>query len=404
MIGLNSPAFQWSPVSEPTLSIQAQRGSELYSNCKFEWEALIKASSGTAGRPLFYSSPSWLEAWARFASSDHEAEPLTFVAQNGDGQWLGVLPLALQRARIERHKFLALTMAGWPFTDTVEIPSADGQVRRALLEFAWRYARSELNAPWHALMLREIGEDGPTSQAVDDFAAAAGLPVYRTTTARSPVLDLQEFHQREVKRRHSQVRRLSKFRKKMERRGRPDFRFERLDPTEVDERLAFCTQVDEHSWKGKDASASFLVNPERRTFVRELWQCLAAAGNLALATLTLDQRPVGYHWGPIEGDRFLSLMMAYDEEFRSHGVGTVILDDMIESGPAMGLRWLDASRGGADGSHILGRYECPDRVQQMVVIYRPNLAGTTLRLRREWLAPTLKRIRHKTNGNGGHRP
>ena len=57
---------------------------------------------------------------------------------------------------------------------------------------------------------------------------------------------------------------------------------------------------------------------------------------------------IAFHWGPRSGDRFLSYHLAFREEQRQLGAGTVIFHHMVEKGTELGFQWMDASRGELD--------------------------------------------------------
>ena len=57
-----------------------------------------------------------------------------------------------------------------------------------------------------------------------------------------------------------------------------------------------------------------------------------------------------------------------------------MLEDMVQRGREIGLRWIDASRGNTAGTHILGQYGGPMRQQVQVVIPRRSAAGLWVRM------------------------
>ena len=117
------------------------------------------------------------------------------------------------------------------------------------------------------------------------------------------------------------------------------------------------------------------------TMLREVWERVVPAEQLACCEVHLDGQPLASHWGFVDGDRFLSFHMAYDNEYRSYGLGSVMLEDMVQHGREIGLRWIDASRGNTAGTHILGQYGGPIRQQVQLVLPRRSLSGLWVRMR-----------------------
>ena len=91
----------------------------------------------------------------------------------------------------------------------------------------------------------------------------------------------------------------------------------------------------------------------------------------------------------IDRGRFLSYHMCFDNDHRSLGLGAVLLDDMIEASPGLGVKIYDSSRGSTDGRHILSNYNCPYRNQLLLTFYRPSVKGRFLKFAREVVKPAL---------------
>ena len=344
-----------------------------------ELDALVAQLNQAGDRPWFYASSDWLVPWARHCCT--EAEVYLFVARDAAGALVAALPMAKQKVKIGRMRTPALTILGWPATDNFEVPARDAAAATALLRFAWSHARGKISG-WTCWMLREIEGDGPTSAALSQLHGASDLPKPEVFPAGiSPVLDLNAFLAEDGDpRTKKQLYRITKFRRKLAKKGEVTVPFWRVGEDELEQIWQNAVDIESRSWKGEDGDATSLQGGPNADMLREVWSRTAAKGMLACSEVRLDGKPLASHWGYVDGDRFLSFHMAYDNDYRSYGLGSVMLEDMVQRGREIGLRWIDASRGNTAGTHILGQYGGPVRKQVQVVIPRRSAAGLWVRM------------------------
>ncbi|MAW60122.1 MAG: hypothetical protein CMJ94_04725 [Planctomycetes bacterium] len=343
-------------------------------------DALLAGAAADATRPSFFASSNWLIPWASHCCEG--AQVFLFTAALPDGELVAALPMALQPVRLGGTETTALTILGWPVTDNFELPARSAADRAALLRWAWQHARRKI-AGWSCWMLREIDEQGPTAQAVQQLVAAGELTRPEVFPAGvTPVLDLEAFHAEDGDpRTKKQVYRITKFRRKLARAGEVEVPFWRVRPDELEQVWQNAVSIESRSWKGEDGDATALQGGAEATMLREVWERVVPAEQLACCEVHLDGQPLASHWGFVDGDRFLSFHMAYDNEYRSYGLGSVMLEDMVQHGREIGLRWIDASRGNTAGTHILGQYGGPIRQQVQLVLPRRSLSGLWVRMR-----------------------
>lgn len=341
-------------------------------------DALAELGTAQAERPWFYTSSAWLLPWARHCCEG--VDIFVFLARDAAGEVVAALPMAKQKVRIGRMHTPALTVLGWPATDNFELPAKTAEAREALLQWAWQHARSKISG-WTCWMLREVAQDGPTAAAIQSLREQGGLSQPEVFAAGvSPTLDLAAFEADGDPRTKKQLYRITKFRRKLAKKGEVEVPFWRVTEADAEQTWASAVDIESRSWKGEDGDATSLQEGKNADMLREVWAATVPKGALACAEVRLDGKPLASHWGYIEGDRFLSFHMAYDNEYRSYGLGSVMLEDMVQQGRGIGLRFIDASRGNTAGTHILGLYGGPVRQQQQLVLPRRSPAGVWVRM------------------------
>ena len=277
-----------------------------------ELDALVAQLNQAGDRPWFYASSDWLVPWARHCCT--EAEVYLFVARDAAGALVAALPMAKQKVKIGRMRTPALTILGWPATDNFEVPARDAAAATALLRFAWSHARSKISG-WTCWMLREIEGDGPTSAALSQLHGASDLPKPEVFPAGiSPVLDLNAFLAEDGDpRTKKQLYRITKFRRKLAKKGEVTVPFWRVGEDELEQIWQNAVDIESRSWKGEDGDATALQGGPNADMLREVWSRTAAKGMLACSEVRLDGKPLASHWGYVDGDRFLSLLLGADK-------------------------------------------------------------------------------------------
>jgi hypothetical protein len=342
-----------------------------------ELDALVAQLEAQEERPWFYVGSDWLLPWAELGNPD--ADIFVATLRGADGQLEAALPVARQMVRLGSMHTLALTILGWPVTDNFEVPARSDAARQELLRAFWAHARREISG-WTCWMLREVDEDGPTVAALEQ-CARGGMPEATIfPVGKTPVLDLDAFADDGDPRTKKQLYRITKFRRKLAKAGEVETPFWLVQPDEVDAVWDNAVDVESRSWKGEDGDATSLQDGSKAAALKEIWRRTASEGRLACAEVRLDGRVLASHWGFVTGRRFYSFHMAYDNDYRSYGLGSVMLEDMIQQSPSLGLRWFDASRGNPEGTHILRQYGTPFRQHVQVVVPHPGLRGLKVRV------------------------
>ncbi|MFN0244827.1 MAG: GNAT family N-acetyltransferase [Planctomycetota bacterium] len=350
------------------------------------WNDLLDAS----GTPSFFLRPPWLAHW----SAHTQGRRLLLATYEERGRWIAGLPLALGRGRVGRWTIDKLEIAGAPWFDQIAVPAVDDCAREAFLATLLEWCQRELSS-WTLCELREIAAEDDSARAIERAARACGLPLRARVCSRAPYVDLSgvdgsggEVHG-PSKNLRSQLRRSEK---RLAERGAIELAFARPSERECDALLDEIAAVEAQSWKG---STGVLQPSGGGAFFRPLVPELARARAWAVGTLRVSGTLVAYHWGFVEGRRFLSYNLAQLPQFDELGPGTFLLQHMVERARALDLDRVDASRGSLSAPHALARYGGPVREHLQMLVYNQNAAGRVLHATKEVLVPSLARLRRR---------
>ena len=381
-------------------------GPDVFREHAERWDALVtandagslRAGAGDDALPGFFLRSQWLDPWAREGRED--ARVFLGVKTSGE-EWVAGIPLQLRSGKVGRFQVTKLDFAGAPWTDSAGIPATGSSAREAAAVDTLRWAREELSG-WTVADFRELGDGGRSAEALVAAARECGLAWERRECSRAPLLNLKAWEEEGRPLSKSLRKQVKRSKKKLEAAGEVLLEF--TIPDSVQAALLFeeVAEVEGASWKGLEGRSHLAAGASTRPFFSALWQDLAEEGRLAVGACRVDGKMIAFHWGPRSGDRFLSYHLAFREEQRQLGAGTVIFHHMVEKGTELGFEWMDASRGELDAPHLLSRYGGPARSQEQVLVWAPGLRSTGIRAARalrgliratkKYRAPTIGRL------------
>lgn len=270
-----------------------------------EWEDLADRCGASP-----FVRPDWIAAWSRAFGPG----PLDVRVVRRGGQLAGVLPL-LRRG----HGLASPTNAHTPqFGPVAEDAAARDDLLAAALAEDGR------------LGLGFLGDED--MEAATGAARAAGGVVHVTTMLRSPWVDLAAPGGRPRRRFLADLRRR---RRRLAERGEVTFVTE-TDPAGVADRLAAGLALEAAGWKGGQRTA-VLQRPVLLGFYRDVAGSAAARGRLRLFSLCLDEVPVAFALGLVQGGALYLLKAGFDPGLAAMSPGQLLLQDAMERARTEGL-------------------------------------------------------------------
>jgi CelD/BcsL family acetyltransferase involved in cellulose biosynthesis len=301
-----------------------------------DWDALGIGETGwnrlveRCRAPVPFATWQFQTAWFRaFAPG-----PLHLLAaQDGAGEWVGVLPL---------YETLtdggpALRLVGGTdiadYLDLIAVAGREEEVWKAMLPAVGDLA-------WRTVDLRPVPAASPTPALLSSLAESAGLACRVNVEDRCPVIELpgtwdgylaglsgKDRHELRRKLRRAEV-------------GQPRVEVART-PAAMSVLMDGFVALHRRSKVGK---ARFMDEP-MEGFFREVGDALAAAGLAGLWMLWLEDRPAAALFCLEQGESVSLYNSGFDPEARAMSPGVVLIARTIEDAIARGFRRYDFLRG-----------------------------------------------------------
>ena len=333
-------------------------------------------------------SPRLFDGWDWLAASAEHLPKgrlhLTLVARDGDRL---VACLAFTCGSEWRYGLRVRTLRplAAPYADRTEpviAPQVPGLLERVLA------ALDSAPAPCDVLYWSELVIPRDLRKRIGACLSQAGLRWAWRHSSHCPVLSL-DGQIPPAPRRSSVRRELQRRRKKLSDLGTPLLEHLRPDPDGVDDLIAEVKAVEDQSWKGAEA-VGLLSDPGRRSLFRDLFRRLSRRGALLYSRAQLDDRLVGYCIGFVHRGECLYYSPGYLPEAGRHGIGRLLLADLIAHGHQQGWSCIDASRTGLRVRHPLEDWEVAYIDHEELQAYRGTIGGTTLYVLEQTVKPPVK--------------
>lgn len=305
-----------------------------------EWDEL----ADRVGAPPFMR-PGWFAAWwAAFGRGS-----LEILVLRRDGRMTAVLPMA-------RRAGALTSLSNWhtPVFGATAEPCAEPELARRLLD---RGARR--------VALGMIDADAPL------VAACRGARVLARTMQRSPYLTIAGTWDEFVRNRVSSNRRhdLRRRRRRLAERGEVALEISAGD--DLDRRLDEGFALEARSWKGGTGTA-IASRPETRRFYADVARWAAGRGELVLAFLRVDGRPVAFDLTLEARGVHYGLKTGYDPDYRRFAPGLLLRAEMLARAFGHGLQVVEFC-GDAVPWKLEWTQTWHERVQ--VQAFAPGIAG-----------------------------
>jgi len=142
------------------------------------------------------------------------------------------------------------------------------------------------------------------------------------------------------------------------------------DPEELEKFYA----LEASGWKGAEGTA-IKCNPHTRQFYDAIAQAAARDGYLSLDFLELNGKPIAGHFGFNLRGRYFLAKAGYDEAFRRHGPGQLLVNEILNQTPQCALHEFDFV---GPATWDESRWASARRTNYRVFIFRKNWYGELL--------------------------
>src|SRR5438270_3317741 len=356
------------------LSVRVQRGGpELVEQIAGEWRRLCDESGD---EEVFYR-PEWAQAYLR--AFEPRADVILISAWAGE-RLRGILPLVRRRTSMSGLTFVQLTLPANVHCLRASFTVFPGEKDATVLKALWEAAK---NLPsWHLIDVANVVE----GSAMDRLMALAQADGYRTarkrtsqtlylpinlsaaasTSDKSAVQPPWLAGTRPKFRSH-----LRRAKRQLEEQGTLELKHYNAADTEA---LEEFYALEASGWKGAEGTA-IKCDPHTRQFYDAIAQAAARDGYLSLDFLELNGKPIAGHFGFNLRGRYFLAKAGYDEAFRRHGPGQLLVNEILNQTRERGLREFDFV---GPATWDESRWASARRTNYRVFIFRKNLYGALL--------------------------
>jgi CelD/BcsL family acetyltransferase involved in cellulose biosynthesis len=353
------------------LSVRVQRGGpELVEQIAGEWRRLCDESGD---EEVFYR-PEWAQAYLR--SFEPRADVIVISAWAG-GRLRGILTLVRRRTFVSGFPIATLTIPANVHSLRASLTVCPGPEGQSALQALWQATK---NLPrWDLIDVANVVEGSGLDRIVT-LAATDGYRTARKRTSQTLYLPIDTSATstsdkaappwlagtRPKFRSH-----LRRAKRQLEEQGTLELKHYSAADPEVLEKFYF---LEASGWKGAEGTA-IQCDPSTRQFYDAVAQAAARDGYLSLDFLELSGKPIAGHFGFNLRGRYFLAKAGYDEAFRRHGPGQLLVNEILSQTPERGLREFDFV---GPATWDESRWASSRRTNYRIFIFRKGLYGTLL--------------------------
>jgi len=355
------------------LSVHVQRGGpELVEQIADEWRRLCDESGD---EEVFYR-PEWAQAYLQAFES--KADVIIISVCSG-AKLRGILPLVRRRIIVGGLPIVKLTLPANVHSLRASLTVCPGEEGATVLQALWQAAKSL--PQWDTLDVANVVE----GSGLDRLVALAQADGYRTArkrtsqtlylpiTASSAAANSDKSAQppwlagtRPKFRSH-----LRRAKRQLEDQGTLELKhYSAADPAALEKFYA----LEASGWKGAEGTA-IKCDQRTRQFYDAIAQAAARDGYLSLDFLELNGKPIAGHFGFNLRGRYFLAKAGYDEAFRRHGPGQLLVNEILSQTPQRGLHEFDFV---GPATWDESRWASARRTNYRVFIFRKGLYGALL--------------------------
>ena len=339
-------------------------GQELIEQIAGDWRRLCDE----AGDEEVFYRPEWAQAYLQ--AFDPKAEVIVISAWSGE-RLRGILPLVRRRAFVSGFPVVTLTIPANVHSLRASLTVCPGEEGAVALKALWQAAKDLPR--WDLIDVANVVE----GNGLDRLVALARAYGYRTARKRTsqtlylPIAPATSTSDKAAQppwlagTRPKFRSHLRRARRQLEEQGTLELKhYSAADP----EALKKFYDLEASGWKGAEGTA-IQCHPSTRRFYDAIAQAAARDGYLSLDFLELNGEPIAGHFGFNLRGRYFLAKAGYDEAFRRHGPGQLLVSEILGQTPERGLREFDFV---GPATWDESRWASARRTNYRVFIFRKN--------------------------------
>ncbi|HEY2497365.1 MAG TPA: GNAT family N-acetyltransferase [Candidatus Angelobacter sp.] len=365
------------------LSVRVQRGgSELVEQLATEWRRLCDESGD---EEVFYR-PEWAQAYLQ--AFDPKADVIVISVWAGE-KLRGILPLTQSRIFLGGFPTIRLTIPANVHSLRASLTICAGPGGEAALQALWQAAKDLPR--WDVIDVVNVVEGNGMDRLLA-LARADGFKTARKRTSQTLHLSIAAMPEKPSAQPPWLAGTRPKFRshlrrakKQLEEQGRLALKhYDTADPEALEKFYA----LEASGWKGAEGTA-IKCDPQTRKFYDLVAQAAARDGYLSLDFLEFNEKPIAAHFGFNLRGRYFLAKAGYDEAYRRHGPGQLLVNEVLGETPQRGLREFDFV---GPATWDESRWASERRTNYRIFIFRKNWYGSLLHTVRISARDRLRRL------------
>jgi CelD/BcsL family acetyltransferase involved in cellulose biosynthesis len=327
-------------IPEQHFSVRVQRdGQELVKQIAEDWRRLCDESGD---EEVFYR-PEWAQAYLQ--AFEPKADFTVISAWLGD-TLRGILPLVRRRIMMSGLPVVQLALPANVHSLRASLTICPGEEGAAALKALWQATKTLPH--WDLIDVANVVE----GSALDRLATLAQADGYRTSRKRtsqtlylpidnssaSSTSDKSGAQPSWLAGTRPKFRsHLRRAKRQLEEQGRLEVsHYSAANPEALEKFYA----LEASGWKGEEGTA-IKCHPSTRHFYDSIAHAAARDGYLSLDFLELNGKPIAGHFGFNLRGRYFLAKAGYDEAFRRHGPGQLLVNEILSQTRERGLREFD---------------------------------------------------------------
>jgi CelD/BcsL family acetyltransferase involved in cellulose biosynthesis len=361
-------AAQEQAIPGTKFSVRVQRGGpQLVEQIAGEWRRLCDESGD---EEVFYR-PEW--AQAHLQAFEPKADLILISARDND-KLRGILPLVRRRSMMSGLPIVQLTLPANVHSLRASLTVCPGEEGAIVLKSLWQAAK--ILPRWDLIDVSNVVEGSGLDRLVV-LARAEGYRTWHKRTSQTLYLPIGASSAdksappwlggtRPKFRSH-----LRRAKRQLEEHGPLELKhYGTADPEALEKFYA----LEASGWKGAEGTA-IKCHPSTRQFYDAIAQAAARDGYLSLDFLEWNGKPIAGHFGFNLRGRYFLAKAGYDEAFRRHGPGQLLVNEILNQTPERGLREFDFV---GPATWDESRWASARRTNYRVFIFRKSLYGALL--------------------------
>jgi CelD/BcsL family acetyltransferase involved in cellulose biosynthesis len=378
--GQEIPGTQWA--------VRVQRGGpELVEQIAGEWRRLCDESGD---EEVFYR-PEWAQAYLK--AFEPKAEVVMISAWAGE-RLRGILPLVRRRAFVSGFPIATLTIPANVHSLRASLTVCRGEEGAVVLKALWQAVKTL--PQWDLIDVANVVEGNALDRLVT-LAQADGYRTARKRTSQTLYLPIDSSAGASIPEKsgaqppwlagtrpkfRSHLRRAKR---QLEEQGTLELKhYGAADP----EALEKFYVLEASGWKGTEGTA-IKCHPSTRQFYDAVAQAAERDGYLSLDFLELNGKPIAGHFGFNLRGRYFLAKAGYDEAFRRHGPGQLLVNEILSQTRERGLHEFDFV---GPATWDESRWASARRTNYRVFIFRKGWYGALLHAARISARDILRKL------------